>query len=336
MSDSTDNNNNNNNGSSGSGIPNIPQIPGNRSHLDALADKFSDTQDNNDFAAFMTELENSMVLVPAEAPAEITDEIREAAKAGKPLPIDKDHQPKVCLLQKTDGSKVFPVFTSPNQIPQDKRPPAIMNLPFKNVIIMLKNNPGEVSQIAVNPFTKGFVLNENLIDLVDKRYKAGANNPQAQGTNVRLTEQQFHSIAHVKMSREYLPKALYEDPQQVLSDLKLGKEKYVLDAYKHVYPANIRPPYTEDDMAVMSLQIEDDLIITRIDLPEKYTQEGSPLRIYITEHAGQYGYYMIERGANGLPGQIAQVDAAGTHTKIEEAPDNGAEIETIMGLIRPS
>ena len=308
----------------------------NRSHLDALADKFSDTQDNNDFAAFMTELENSMVLVPAEAPAEITDEIREAAKAGKPLPIDKDHQPKVCLLAKSDGTKVFPVFTSAEQIPQDKRPSAIMNLPFKNIIIMLKNNPGEVSQIAINPFTKGFVLNENLIDLVDKRYKAGANNPQAQGTNVQLTEQQLHAIAHVKMSREYLPKALFEDPSKVLSDLKLGKEKYVLDAYRHVYPANIRPPYSEDDIAVMSLQIEDDLIITRVDLPEKYTQEGSPLRIYITEHAGAFGYYMIEKGPKGLAGQIAQVDAQGTHTKIEEAPDNGAEIETIMGLIRPS
>lgn len=327
MSDSTENNKTNNS---------IPQIPGNRSHLDALADKFSDTQDNNDFAAFMTELENSMVLVPAEAPAEITDEIREAAKAGKPLPISKEHQPKVCLLQKNDGTKVFPVFTSTGQIPSDKRPPALMNLPFKNVIIMLKNNPGEVTQIAVNPFTKGFVLNENLVDLVDKRYKAGANNPQAVGTNVQLTEQQFHSVAHVKMSREYLPKALFEDPKKVLSDLKLGKERYVLDAYRHVYPDNVRPPYTEDDMAVMCLQIEDDLIITRIDLPEKYTQEGSPLRIYITEHGGQYGYYLIEKGPTGLAGQIAQVDETGAHNKIEEAPDNGAEIETIMGLIRPS
>ena len=303
--------------------------------LDELADKFADGKDNNDFARLMEVLENSQVLVPAEAPENITDEIREAAKAGKPMPIDPANQPKAMLLAKNDGEKVFPVFTSAKQIPQDKKPPAIMNLPFQAVIAMLKANEDKVWQIAVNPFTKGFVLNKNLIDLVDKRYKAGANKPGS-GVNVELTPQQLYAIAHVRMCREYLPGKLFEDSDSVLSSLKLEKEKFILRMYKEVYPPSVRVPYSENDIAVMSLMIEDNLVITRIDLPEKHTQEGSPVRIYITEDNGKIGYYMIEKGGKETPAMISRVDSDGSHVKLEEAPDNGAEIEAVMNLLRPS
>lgn len=312
------------------------QIPHNRSHLDALADKFADGRDSNDFNEFMMELENSMVFVPAQGPENMSPEMQEKAKSGQPIPIDKDHQPRVVLLAKDDGEKVLPVFTSESQIPQDKRPPAIMNIPFKMVIGILKANINEVKNIAVNPFTKGFVLNENLIDLVDRRYKAGANEAGPQGQPVRLTEDQMRAIAHVKMARELLPKKLFADPEKVLGDIKLGKEKYILSAYREAYPQNAAIPYSEDDIAVMTLQIEDDLAMTRIDLPEKHTQEGSPLRIYITKEGDRIGYYLIERGGKELPSMIATVLPDGTHEKLEEAPENGAEIEAIMGLLKPS
>ncbi|SCX79914.1 SseB protein N-terminal domain-containing protein [Lachnospiraceae bacterium XBB2008] len=306
----------------------------NRSHLDALADRFAETKDNNAFNEFMMELENSLVMVPAKAPANVTEETMEAAKKGAPIPIDLKNPPQVMLMPKKDGGLLFPVFTSPQHIPEDKKPPVIVNLPFSAVIDLLKKNEDKVSEIIVNPFTKYIILTDKLVDLVDKRIKAGVIGQRAQ--NVQLTEQQIHAIAHVKMSREELPKALFEDPKKVLSDIRLGKEKYVMDAYRKVYPPNIKPPYTEDDISVMSLQIDEDMLITRIDLPEKYTQEGSPLRIYIAEHDSEIGYYMIEKGGKDSPGYIASVAEDGTHTKIEEAPDNGAEIEAIMSLIRPS
>ncbi|MCR5596485.1 MAG: SseB family protein [Lachnospiraceae bacterium] len=327
MSDSLDNNDKN---------INIPKMPVNRSHLDALADKFSETHDPQDFSAFMVELENSMVIVPAEAPADMNDEIREAAKQGKPLPIDPNNQPKVRLLKGNDGTMILPIFTSPLQIPADKRPPAFLNMPFKAVIDIYKANASKVGQIGVNPFTKGFGLNDNLVNLVDQRFRAKMNGQAEAGKEVKLTENQLHAIAHVKMSYELLPKKIFSDPQTVISDIKLQKEKYIMNAYKEVYPKNVRVPYSEDDIAVMSLQIEDDLVITRIDLPEKFTQEGSPLRVYITEQGERIGYYMIEKGAKGKPGMISYAGPDGTYKKLEEAPDNGAEIETIMSLIRPS
>ena len=306
----------------------------NRSHLDVLADKFADTKDNNAFNEFMMELENSLVMIPAKAPENVSEETMEAAKSGKPIPIDLKNPPQVILLPKADGSLIFPIFTSPQQVPADKKPPVIVNLPFKAVIDLLKKNEDKVKEIIVNPFTKYIILTDKLVDLVDKRFKAGVVGQQAQ--SVQLTEQQLHSIAHVKMSREELPKALFADPKKVLSDIKLGKEKYILDAYRKVYPPNIKPPYAEDDISVMCLQIDAGLLVTRIDLPEKYTQEGSPLRIYITEHDDETGYYMIEKGGKDAPAYIASVSEDGTHTKVEEAPDNGAEIEAIMSLIRPS
>ena len=306
----------------------------NRSHLDVLADKFAETKDNNVFNEFMMELENSLVMVPAKAPENVSEETMEAAKSGKPIPIDLKNPPQVLLMPKKDGGLLFPVFTSAQQIPADRKPPVIVNLPFSAVIDLLKKNEDKVSEIIVNPFSRSIILTDKLVDLVDKRIKAGVVGQRAQ--SVKLTEQQIHAIAHVKMSREELPKALFADPKKVLSDIKLGKEKYILDAYRKVYPPNIKVPYSDDDISVMCLQIDEDMLITRIDLPETYTQEGSAVRIYIAEHAGETGYYMIEKGGKDAPAYVASVTEDGTHTKIEEAPDNGAEIETIMSLIRPS
>ena len=233
--------------------------------LDELANRFATNKDNNDFREFMELVENSNVFVPAELPENVTDSMREAAKTGQAMPIDKDNQPRICLLAKSDGAKVFPIFTSREQIPKEKMPPAVMNIPFSAVIGMLMANldtENVVSEIAVNPFTNGFVLNKNLIELVDRRYKSGANKGDAEGNTVRLTEPQFHALVHVKMTRELLPAKIFENSEGVLSDLRLQKEKYVIDAYRAAYPQGAKVPYREEDVAVMSLQIEDDLVIT--------------------------------------------------------------------------
>lgn len=305
--------------------------------LDELVENFSKTKDNKLFAEMMETLEKAMVMVPAQPPQEIAEELKEAAKTGKSVPVSKGTEPQICLLAKADGGKIFPVFTSKDQIPKDKMPPALLNLPFKAVVGMVKANDSMVKDIVVNPFSIGVVLNEKLVDVVAKRYEAQDKAAAAGSQTVQVTEKQFHSIAHSKVAREVLPARIFKDTENALSDLRIKKEKMILEAYKVVYPENLECPYSEDDIAIMSLMLDDDLLIHRIDLPEANMAVGCPQRVYIAEEGeNNLYYYFIEKGGKDNPGHIAQMDSNGNYSVVMEAPDNGVEIETIMSLIRPS
>ena len=46
-------------------------------------------------------------------------EIMEQLKAGKPVQFPKDTKIVPCLLRKETGEQALPIFTSPEQIPED-------------------------------------------------------------------------------------------------------------------------------------------------------------------------------------------------------------------------
>ena len=72
--------------------------------------------------------------------------------------------------------------------------------------------------------------------------------------------------------------------------------------------------------------------ITRIDMPEANLNKGLCCRIYAVwkREAEKLSYYTIEKAENG--NTIGRIYADKKHESIEAAPDNGAEIETIMNL----
>ena len=302
--------------------------------LEELVTKFVETKEREDFGRMMDVLEKSNVFIPATAPLNMTPEQQNAMKKGQPMKVDPKNQPQVCLLKQNDGTKVFPIFTTREQIPKEKMPPVIMNAPFEAVIAMVKSNMDQVSSIVVNPFTQGVVLNETLVEMASKRFAA----LKGQGTQtVKMTEQQFHSFSHTQVAREKLAGIFFKNPEAALSDLRVKKEQMIIDAYEAVYPQNVTCPYSEDDVAVMMLQIEEDLLVIRIDTPETNKSVGSPERIYITyEGDNKLRYFIIERGSKETPGNIIEMAADGTFKTLDEAPDNGVEIETIVSLVRPS
>lgn len=305
--------------------------------LDELAAKFAQSKQREDLAAFMDAVEKSVVLVPAQLPAVITPQIKDALKSGAALPVEKGNEPRICLLQKEGRGKVFPIFTSKSQIPKEKMPAAILNMPFPAVIKMMMSNTDEVKEIVVNPFTHGILLTDKLVEMADRRLKAAANpnGPQS----VALTEDQFHALAHVKLGREALPARFFRDTKQAISDIKLKKEAFIAELYKSIYPEELECPYTEDDISVMTLQVEDGLYVSRIDTPEAHIQTGAPIRIYVTfgdTEDTPVNYFLIEKGEKKGPNMISRMNEDGLYTTIMEAPANGAEIETIMSLINPS
>lgn len=311
--------------------------------LDELVAKFIETKDNQDFAAMMDAMENSTVFVPALPPENISQQDLVAIKMGQKVPVDPKNQPRVCFLKNNEGGNIFPIFTSKVQVPKEKEPKVLMNLPFRAVIALVVNNPEQVTQIVVNPFTMGVVLNEKLIEIADKRFKAQAAQmaAQAQSGNgaktVQVNEEQFHTIVHTNVARQVLWSKFMKTPQEAVSELRTKKEQMIIDAYKSEYKQGINCPYTVDDVAVMMLQIEENLLITRIDMPEANMVAGGASRVYITcEDSDKVRYFIIEKQGKETESHLAEVTSSGEYEVVGPTPDNGAEIETIMSIIKPS
>lgn len=94
----------------------------------------------------------------------------------------------------------------------------------------------------------------------------------------------------------------------------------------------VKVPYAEDDFSLMTLNVTENLQITRIDMPEKNIAKELCLRIYVVwkRATETLEYFTIEKVENG--NEVGRVYADRTHEIIAHAPDNGTEIEMIMNL----
>ncbi len=201
-----------------------------------------------------------------------------------------------------------------------------MALPFFNCVSMAMANKEKVQAVVLNPFTQNVTLPPQILEIAQKRGQA------AKPQKVKLTEKQFHQMAHGLVAYQLLPVFLYEKQKDGLEQLQQEEGKFLASLYASVYPKEIRMPYGEDDFSLMTLNVTDDMQITRIDMPEANLNKGLCCRIYAVwkREAEELSYYTIEKAENG--NTIGRIYADKKHEIIEAAPDNGAEIETIMNL----
>lgn len=101
---------------------------------------FRADKERDSYVKVMELLEKSIVLVPVMPPKDIAPELMEQLKAGKPVQFSKDTKIVPCLLRKETGEQALPVFTSPAQIPEDKKSPMLMAMPFMGVVSMVSAN----------------------------------------------------------------------------------------------------------------------------------------------------------------------------------------------------
>lgn len=296
------------------------------SQLEALIVEFLKSKNNESFIKIMEQLEKSVVYLPAMMPENLDQETMESLKTGKGIKLPKDAKVVPCLLKKENGEQALPVFSMPKHIPPERRSPALMALPFFTCVSMAMANAGKVSAIVLNPFTNNIILPPQILEVAQKRSK------MAQMKTVKLTEAQFHQFAQGRVAYELLPVFLHEKQLEGLEKLQSEEGKFFLSLYASIYPKELKVPYGEDDFSLMTLNVTDNLQLTRIDMPERNAAKGTCVRIYVVfkRDAQQIEYYTIEMTESGTA--IGKVYADRKHEIIEEAPDNGAEIETIMNL----
>lgn len=301
----------------------------NRALEEAIA-AFRSDKERDSYVKAMELLEKSIVLVPAIPPKDMDPEIMEQLKAGKPVQFPKDTKIVPCLLRKETGEQALPVFTSPEQIPEDKKSPMLMAMPFMGVISMVSANQDKVSEVVVNPFTGILVLNQSVLEIAEKRRKA-----VGQMKTVQLTQEQFKDFAHNRVSLFLLPKFLFEQKEEGLKRLQQEEGSLLLQFYDEVYPKGKRSGCRAEDFSLMTLNLSDTIQLTRLDMPDETNKKGLCYRVYAVfkRDTEEVLYYTMENTNDG--NVIARVTDDGKHEILEPAPDNGAEIEAIMGLAQP-
>lgn len=296
------------------------------SKLEAAAEEFLKDRTKENFVKVMEIIERSIVFLPTLIPENLDSATMEQVKEGKGIILPKNAQIMPCLLRKETGEKVLPVFSSAKQVPDDKRSPAILAMPFSTCVSIAMANQEKVQSIVLNPFTQNINIPEQILEVAQKRSQ------MSQTKTVKLTEKQFHQLAHKRIAFELLPVFLYEKQKEGLEKMQNEEGRFLLFMYTSVYPKEVKVPYDEDDFSLMTLNITDNLQITRIDMPEKNMAKGLCSRIYVVwkRDTETLEYYTIERAENG--NEIGTVSADRKHEIVMNAPDNGAEIETIMNL----
>lgn len=299
--------------------------------LEEAIAKFREDKERDSYVKVMELLERSIVLVPAMPPKDLPAEIMEQMQAGKPVKLPKEAKILPCLLRKETGEQALPIFTSPAQIPPDKKSPMVVAMPFMGVISMVSANQDKVSEVVVNPFTGIMVLNRSILEIAEKRRKAAG-----QIKTVQVTKEQFQELAHNRMALSLLPKYLFEKGEEGLKKLQQEEGEFLMSLYEEIYPKGQKPSCQPDDFSLMTLNITDTIQLTRVDMPDETAKKNLCYRVYVVwkRDAEELLYYTLEKTKDG--NKIAKVTEDGMHEIVEDAPDNGAEIEAILNLVTPS
>ncbi|MDE5938931.1 MAG: SseB family protein [Lachnospiraceae bacterium] len=288
---------------------------------------FRSDKERDSYVKVMELLEKSIVIVPAIPPKDIDPELMEQLKAGKPVQFPKETKIVPCLLRKETGEQALPIFTSPEQIPEDKKSPMVMAMPFMGVVSMAAANQDKVEEVVVNPFTGMMVLNKAVLEIAEKRRKAAG-----QIKTVQLTQEQFQDFAHNRVALFLLPKYLFEQKEEGLKKLQQEEGAFLLQLYDEVYPKGKKSGCRAEDFSLMTLNLSDTMQLTRLDMPDETNKKGLCYRVYAVfkRDTQEVLYYTLENTQDGSV--IARVTQDGKHEVVEPAPDNGAEIEAIMSL----
>lgn len=281
------------------------------SRLESAVEEFVRDRQKDKYAKVMEILEKSTVLVPVMQPP----------KDAKIIP---------CLLRKETGEQALPIFTSVAQIPQDKKSPGLAAMPFRVCLSMVMANRKNMEAMVLNPFTHNMVLPGTILDVADKRRKV-----MGQPKQIKVTEKQFRQLVHNRMALHLLPKYLFEHGEEGLKQLQHDQGSFLLRFYQESYPENRRDSLasTPEDFSVMTLNITEDMQITRVDMPDETNRKGMCYRVYAVrmQKTQELLYYTLEKTEQG--NYIGIVTPDGKHELVEPVPDNGAEIEAVMNLI---
>ena len=288
--------------------------------LEELVKQYTDEKNADNLNALIEELRKCRLLVPAN--------------------INEEKKPVPCMLNSKDKGMYFPVYTALKQIPQSPRSEAIINMPYLAVNEMTAQQQENLGGVAINPFTDNLIFKMPLVlriqEVEKKRRELAKQGGEPKKKTLQLTPEQYLQFERRQFEFGFLPKRFFEQGQAFMDELCEKKEEYIDQLFEEAYQEKRRYPYLPEDFSVMVMNIAEDLLIVRVDLPAQDMAAPSCLRIYLawTEVAGSGRYLTIETVKDSKERKLGELTLDWKKVDHGVAPVEGAELQYVIDLLQ--
>ena len=288
--------------------------------LEELVKQYTDEKNADNLNALIEELRKCRRLVPAN--------------------INEEKKPVPCMLNSKDKGMYFPVYTALKQIPQSPRSEAIINMPYLAVNEMTAQQQENLGGVAINPFTDNLIFKMPLVlriqEVEKKRGELAKQGGEPKKKTLQLTPEQYLQFERRQFEFGFLPKRFFEQGQTFMDELCEKKEEYIDQLFEEAYQEKRRYPYLPEDFSVMVMNIAEDLLIVRVDLPAQDMAAPSCLRIYLAwnEVAGSGRYLTIETVKDAKERKLGELTLDWKKVDHGVAPVEGAELQYVIDLLQ--
>lgn len=288
--------------------------------LEELVKQYTDEKNADNLNALIEELRKCRLLVPAN--------------------INEEKKPVPCMLNSKDKGMYFPVYTALKQIPQSPRSEAIINMPYLAVNEMTAQQQENLGGVAINPFTDNLIFKMPLVlriqEVEKKRRELAKQGGEPEKKTLQLTPEQYLQFERRQFEFGFLPKRFFEQGQAFMDELCEKKEEYIDQLFEEAYQEKRRYPYLPEDFSVMVMNIAEDLLIVRVDLPAQDMAAPSCLRIYLAwnEVAGSGRYLTIETVKDSKERKLGELTLDWKKVDHGVAPVEGAELQYVIDLLQ--
>ena len=288
--------------------------------LEELVKQYTDEKNADNLNALIEELRKCRLLVPAN--------------------INEEKKPVPCMLNSKEKGMYFPVYTALKQIPQSPRSEAIINMPYLAVNEMTAQQQENLGGVAINPFTDNLIFKMPLVlriqEVEKKRRELAKQGGEPKKKTLQLTPEQYLQFERRQFEFGFLPKRFFERGQAFMDELCEKKEEYIDQLFEEAYQEKRRYPYLPEDFSVMVMNIAEDLLIVRVDLPAQDMAVPSCLRIYLAwnEVAGSGRYLTIETVKDSKERKLGELTLDWKKVDHGVAPVEGAELQYVIDLLQ--
>lgn len=288
--------------------------------LEELVKQYTDEKNADNLNALIEELRKCRLLVPAN--------------------INEEKKPVPCMLNSKEKGMYFPVYTALKQIPQSPRSEAIINMPYLAVNEMTAQQQENLGGVAINPFTDNLIFKMPLVlriqEVEKKRRELAKQGGEPKKKTLQLTPEQYLQFERRQFEFGFLPKRFFEQGQAFMDELCEKKEEYIDQLFEEAYQEKRRYPYLPEDFSVMVMNIAEDLLIVRVDLPAQDMAAPSCLRIYLAwnEVAGSGRYLTIETVKDSKERKLGELTLDWKKVDHGVAPVEGAELQYVIDLLQ--
>lgn len=307
-----------------------PTMPDN-TELEKLMEIYVKEQTRENLNAVLNKLRFAHLFVPAIFPEGTDLSFLKDKERGSRFELPKDIQPIPSILKNSKGEQYFPLYTRKEEIPKDQTFHTILEVNFRGSYMVALREDSKIEGLALNPFHENILLKKLLLQSL----KDQDDKMMAQRKGVKLSAEQYHAMVRRSIEFKMIPQKLFEDAAKFTEELCDGKETFVKELYCSAFPQKPGAPFDENDFEFMALNVRADLLLIRIDLPEKGILPGLCHRIYLAwnENTKKAYYFTIEKTPKKEERAMGRIDENLKRVDFGVAPVEGAEIQRILDII---